>query len=92
MCVVETWLDSEIADREIAIPDFSITRLDRNRHGGGIAFYTKSNLISQVIFKGPYDLEFLLFSVSSLKFSYKAHFGALQVHPLVFFILFFTNC
>ena len=63
VCVVETWLDSEVVDVEIAIPNFSITRLDRSRHGGRIAFYT---LYSQVFLKGPYDLEFLLFSVSSL--------------------------
>ena len=75
VCVVETWLDSEIADVEIAIPDFSITRLDRSRHGGGIAFYTRSNLYSQVFLKGPYDLEFLLFSVSSLNFLIKCILG-----------------
>ena len=38
VCVVETWLDGEIADTEVAIPNFSLTRLDRNRHGGGIAY------------------------------------------------------
>ena len=74
-------MDGEIADTEVIIPDFSLTRLDRNRHGGGIAFYTKSNLFSKVIFKGPYDLEFVLFSVSSLNFSYKVHFGLFYRPP-----------
>ena len=45
VCIVETWLSDEIADCEIDIPDFCITRLDRNRHGGGIAFYVRSCLL-----------------------------------------------
>ena len=37
--IVETWLDKGIANCEVDIPNFTLTRLDRNRHGGGIALY-----------------------------------------------------
>ena len=35
-------LSEEISDAEISIPDYSVIRLDRNRHGGGIAIYVRS--------------------------------------------------
>ena len=37
--VVESWRSEEISDAEISIPDYSVIRLDRNRHEGGIAIY-----------------------------------------------------
>ena len=42
VCIVETWLDGDISDSEITITDYNVTRLVRNRHGGGLAFYIKS--------------------------------------------------
>ena len=36
VCVVESWLCSDICDSEISLVDYSIVRLDRSRHGGGI--------------------------------------------------------
>ena len=73
VCVVETWLCDEITDCEIAIPDFCVTRLDRNRHGGGVAFYVKSCLYSQVLLRSPFDLEFVLFSVANFNSSHKVY-------------------
>ena len=35
----ETKLDKKIADDAIATDDFILKRLDRNRHGGGVAIY-----------------------------------------------------
>ena len=35
----ETWLDSTISINELFIPNYSISRRDRNRHGGGVAIY-----------------------------------------------------
>jgi hypothetical protein len=42
--VTETWLDNTISDSEISIPDFSIVRNDRDRHGGGVCVYVKDNI------------------------------------------------
>ena len=33
ICVVESWLDSDITDSEISVQGFSVIRLDRCRHG-----------------------------------------------------------
>ena len=41
ICVVETWLEPNILDNEILISNYVCIRLDRNRHGGGIALYIK---------------------------------------------------
>ena len=41
ICVVETWLHEDILDSEISIEGFSIMRLDRTRHGGGVIVYVK---------------------------------------------------
>ena len=79
--IVKTWLASDISDNEIAIPGYNVTRLDRNRHGGGLLFYTKSCLYSQVLLQHPFDLEFVLFSISYSNFSYKIHIGLFYRPP-----------
>ncbi len=59
LCVVETWLDDSIDDSEISIPGYHSLRLDRNRHGGGIAIYISELFSFSIISKGPNSLEFL---------------------------------
>lgn len=45
----ETWLDSNIFDREI-LPDFyQLYRKDRSRHGGGVLLAVRSNLKSYAV-------------------------------------------
>ena len=34
ICIVESWLKSDILDSEISIPGYQVFRKDRNRHGG----------------------------------------------------------
>ena len=46
ICHVETWLCKDVLDSEIHIPKYSILRLDRNRHGGGIALYIHNSILS----------------------------------------------
>ena len=48
---METWLCDGISDCEVSITDYFITRFDRNRHGGGIAFYIKYYLLTEVSVK-----------------------------------------
>ena len=81
ICTVETWLDDNINDGEISITDYNICRLDRNRHGGGLAFYVKLCLCYQVLLQHPNDLEFLLFSAFNPQFSYKVHIGLFYCPP-----------
>lgn len=74
---------SDIGNHEIAIANYTVTRLDRNRHGGGVAFYVKSSLYSEFLLAGPPGpgLEFVLFSVGSNNFSYKTHVGIFYRPP-----------
>ena len=60
MCLVETWLGSEVLDNEVLIPNYSIVRLDRNRHGGGVAMYIHDSVPYNVLPNGSADLEFLV--------------------------------
>ena len=70
ICIVETWLSSDVSDNELVISDYQILRRDRDRHGGGVMMYVHSSLAVHshacVI-----DAELLIVSVSLSKFSPK---------------------
>ena len=36
LCIVETWLDEDVADSELVLANFQLYRRDHNRHGGGV--------------------------------------------------------
>ena len=57
----ETHLDSTINNFEVNIPGFSLYKNDRNRHGGGVAFYVRET-ISHTL---RADIESLWFEVNS---------------------------
>ena len=63
MCIVESWLCSDICDSEISLVDYSIVRLDRCRHGGGIILYIKNNLNFDIISHGALGLELIFVSI-----------------------------
>ena len=66
ICIVETWLDHNITNNELAIQGYQLFRLDRNRHGGGIALYVHLSLSCNILLTGgPFELEFISLSVSS---------------------------
>ena len=64
ICIVETWLLSEIEDNEVMIENYQIIRQDRNRHGGGVLMYINSCLSVRVLSSGANSLELLIVSVS----------------------------
>ena len=70
-CIVETWLDGDITDGELLLPNFQLFRRDRNRHGGGVALYVSSSLVCNMLCDGSPDLEFISVSISSGLFSEK---------------------
>ena len=49
ICIVESWLCQDILDQELNIPSYRLTRLDRDRHRGGIVFYIRNSLSFSVI-------------------------------------------
>jgi len=65
VCLTETWLCSDILDSELHIPNYSIVRQDRNRHGGGVAIYVNNALSFKVLLCGPSDLELIVISLQS---------------------------
>ena len=42
--VTETWLDYSVANAEVEIPGYHFLRKDRNREGGGVGLYIRSDL------------------------------------------------
>ena len=65
VCVVETWLSSEIDDSEICIQGYTSIRLDSSRHGGGLVIYVHNLFSFSVLFKESPDFEFLVLSCKS---------------------------
>ena len=69
ICVVETWLNSDIANDELWLPNYQLHRRDRDRHGGGITLYVSDTLVCKpLLIGGPDSLEFVSVSVSSIIF------------------------
>ena len=44
VCVTETWLDDSVMDLEIEVSGYVVQRKDRERSGGGVCMYIRSNL------------------------------------------------
>ena len=40
----ETWLDNSVTDCEISIDDYCLIRRDRNKNGGGVCMYIRSDI------------------------------------------------
>ena len=63
VCIVESWLDSDVSNNDVFIPDYVCVRLDRNRHGGGIVLYIKHYFQYRLLVQGPSGLELLIVSI-----------------------------
>ena len=63
ICIVESWLDKEISDSKLSLDGYNVSRIDRNRHAGGVLIFVKSTLVLKVVFNGNCDLELLIVSV-----------------------------
>jgi len=90
ICIVETWLSSEIRDQEISLPEYQVIRLDRNRHGGGILIYVHNAISSKVLLSGPNELEFLAVSLCTPN-SARKHCVVLLYRPPSSPVSFFDN-
>ena len=63
VCITETWLDNHISDNELSVPNYKIIRLDRSRHGGGVAIYVDSMFTHSILFTGNRDFECVIASL-----------------------------
>ncbi len=63
VCITESWLDEEISDNELSINDYCLLRLDRSRHGGGVALYVRDTFLVKTIFVGNHSFECIVVSI-----------------------------
>ena len=94
ICIVETWLNNEITDVEVNLPDYQLFRLDRCGRGGGIAIYVRTFLSCKVLFQGgPFSLEFLFLSITCQPFCtliFVCAFFTAHHHLLFLFLIIFV--
>ena len=65
ICIVESWLSSEIQNTKIAICGYHSYRLDRNKHGGGVIVYVRSCFVTTLVPVPSHGLEILSLTVSN---------------------------
>ena len=63
----ESKLDKSITISEILIDDYDLLRCDRNRNGGGVACYVRSDLSYTQKNLFPNDIENVFFAIHLLK-------------------------
>lgn len=63
VCLVETWLSDDILDSEVTVHNYSLIRLERNRHGGGVAIYVHNCVLYSIVLSGPAELELIIVSL-----------------------------
>ena len=89
ICLVETWLYEDILDSEVSIPNYSIVRLDRCRHGGDVALFIHNSVLYNVILSGPTGLELIVVSLSrnNLKLCLGVFYRPPYSPPVIFELL-----
>ena len=61
--ISESKLDSTVLDLEIYIENYEILRFDRNRHGGGVACYIRSEISYKLSYLLPNEIENFTFDI-----------------------------
>ena len=61
--ISESKLDDTVLDGEVSIDGFDLVRSDRNRHGGGVACYIRSDLNFDIRSKFTDDMESIFFDI-----------------------------
>ena len=79
ICIVETWLSSEVKNSEIDIPGFQLYQHDRNRHGGGVLIYVSAMFFVSVLPSPVPPLELLTLSIQCA--SFKVHLSLFYRPP-----------
>ena len=70
ICIVESWVSSDISNLEISLPNFLCFHLDCNRHGGSIVVFGKSHLSVSPLLLPSNNLEFLPLQITCHYFSF----------------------
>ena len=61
--ITETKLDESVLNNEINIEGYDILRLDRNRHGGGVACYIRNDISFTQLNIFSNDIENIIFDI-----------------------------
>ena len=61
--ISETKLNESILEPEIQIDDYKIFRCDRNRQGGGVAYYIRNDLNYNILSVFPREIESVFFEI-----------------------------
>ena len=61
--ISESNLDITVLDPEIYIENYEIPRFNRNRHGGGVACYIRSNISYKLHYFPPNEIEDITFDI-----------------------------
>ena len=78
----------DILDTEISIPNYSIIRLDRIRHGGGVALYIRNCVSYNTVLYGSTGVEVIVVSLSKSNFKLcLCVFYRPPLHRLLFLII-----
>ncbi len=48
-CLTETWIDSSVTNNEIKVDNYNVIRKDRNRQGGGVCIFIRSDINFNVL-------------------------------------------
>ena len=68
--VGETWLDDTILNSDIAIDGYTIVRVDRNRHGGGVLFFVNDKVSHREVKFSPSEVENVWITINVHKEQY----------------------
>ena len=61
--ICESKLDASMLEQEISIANYKILRCDRNRHGGGVAYYMRNDLSYYILSVFPCEIENIFFEI-----------------------------
>ena len=92
ICLTETWLCDSITNKEISIQNYSLVRLDRHRHGGGVAIYVNNCFTFKVLLSGPCGLELIVLSLSLSNSNFMVCIGVFYRPPSSTQDIFDTLC
>ena len=89
LALLETWLDSSVANQEIHFPDYCLFHSDRNQYGGGVAIYCVESLPCYLLCTGtsPNSVEYLWITVKSNclnPLAFGCFYRPPAVHPSLF--------
>ena len=61
--ITESKVDNSISDSEVGIPGYCVLLCDRNRNGGGVAYYVKQDLCFNLRSTAMGDIEGIFFNI-----------------------------